>query len=65
MLVSVIGICGLRVVWIYTVFRQVNTLLSLFISYPISWLLVIAAQSVVYILLYRGLTRRKPEVAYE
>ncbi len=65
MLVSVIGICGLRVVWIYTVFRQMGTLISLFISYPISWLLVIVAQSVVYILLYRRLTRRTPEVAYE
>lgn len=37
MMVSLIGVCGLRVVWIYTVFAANPTLETLYISYPISW----------------------------
>lgn len=39
---SLLGSCALRVVWIYTVFAWVGTLQSLYISYPISWLLTFA-----------------------
>ena len=38
MCVSIIGVCGFRLVWIFTVFRAVQTPPSLFISYPISWI---------------------------
>ena len=38
MIVSIIGVCGVRIVWILTVFRTIDhTLESLFISYPVSW----------------------------
>ena len=39
MIISVIGVCGFRLMWIFTVFRipQFHTLHSLFASYPISW----------------------------
>ncbi len=39
MTVSLIGACLLRLVWVWTVFPQKNTLDSIFISYPISWAL--------------------------
>jgi putative MATE family efflux protein len=45
-LVSLVGICGLRIVWIYTVFPVRHTFMTLLLSYPISWaatLAVIAA----------------------
>lgn len=35
--VSLIGSCVLRIVWIYTVFAANPTLESIYISYPISW----------------------------
>ena len=38
MLISLIGGCLLRLVWIWTVFAAVPTLDSIFISYPISWI---------------------------
>ncbi len=37
MLVSIVGVCGVRIVWIFTVFQQIHTLPSLYISYILSW----------------------------
>jgi len=37
MIVSVIGACGLRLVWVATVFPLFRTPACLYISYPISW----------------------------
>ncbi len=39
MVISLIGACLFRLVWIWTVFAAVSTLDMIFISYPISWLL--------------------------
>lgn len=36
---TLLGSCALRVIWIYTVFAFFGTLQSLYISYPISWVL--------------------------
>lgn len=35
--VSLAGVCGLRIVWVYTVFQSIHTLQTLYLSYPISW----------------------------
>ncbi len=45
MVITVVGVCVMRIVWIYTVFAlpQYHTFSGLFISYPISWLLTFAA----------------------
>lgn len=43
-IISLVGSCLLRVVWIFTVFEHFLTLESLYISYPISWLLTGAVQ---------------------
>lgn len=37
MIVSLIGACGLRVVWIFTVFQWFRSLEILYVSYPITW----------------------------
>ncbi len=39
MLISLIGACLLRLVWVWVVFPRFLTLDSIFISYPISWIL--------------------------
>ena len=43
MFISVFGICGFRIVWIYTAFNTpvFHTLWGLYLSYPISWSIVI------------------------
>ena len=55
MVISVLGVCGLRVAWIYTVFRmpQFHTPESLYITYPLSWLLTFAAQTIAFIIIYK------------
>jgi Na+-driven multidrug efflux pump len=50
MIVSLIGVCALRVIWIYTIFAQEKTLDSLYISYPISWTVTVI--TLVLLILY-------------
>jgi Na+-driven multidrug efflux pump len=38
MIVSIVGVCGVRLLWIATVFQHIHTTDMLYISYPISWL---------------------------
>ena len=37
MAVSILGVCGVRLMWIATIFQKVHTPQCLFLSYPISW----------------------------
>ena len=37
MIVSTIGACGLRILWIFTIFAWNPTLGTLYVSYPITW----------------------------
>lgn len=53
MVISVLGICGMRIGWIYTVFAEHHTPAALFISYPISWGLTFVAEFVVFVIIYR------------
>ena len=39
--ITIVGTCFLRIVWIFTVFAKTNTLESLFIVFPISWVITI------------------------
>lgn len=49
MLISLITCCGVRIVWIYTVFKAVGTLESIYISYVITWSLCIASCAILYL----------------
>ncbi len=51
MCVSILGACVFRSVWIFTVFEKYHTLESLFISYPISWILTGGTHLVCYLFL--------------
>lgn len=52
MIVSLIGSCVMRVVWVYTVFNHYRTLESLFVSYPISWILTTLVHLICFIYLF-------------
>ena len=41
MLVSLAGACGLRIVWIFTVFVWKHSLFVLYLSYPITWIITL------------------------
>jgi len=37
MITSIVGVCGIRILWIATAFRAIGTFESLFLCYPLSW----------------------------
>ncbi|RGC53683.1 MATE family efflux transporter [Absiella sp. AM29-15] len=53
MLVSLTGACLFRVIWIFTIFQMEHTLFSLYISYPISWILTFSAHVICYLVVRR------------
>jgi len=65
MIITVGGVCGLRLVWIYTVFAIFHTPEVLFISYLLSWVVTAIAQGTLYFIMqYRllkkaGLVKKK------
>ena len=59
MIISVLGICGLRILWIYTIFQipAFHTPQCLYISYAVSWGLTFLFQLAAFLLIYRKKTR--------
>ena len=53
MVVSVLGVCAFRVFWIFTIFQQHRSLWTLYISYPVSWVLTAAVNMVCFMLVRR------------
>ena len=58
MIVTLMGVCVFRVVWIYTVFELYPTLRCLFISYPVTWALTAAFLAVIYYIVQARTVRR-------
>jgi Na+-driven multidrug efflux pump len=58
MIISILGICGVRIAWISTIFQmpQYHTPGYLFFSYPLSWVITLAAQLVLFAVVYRKRT---------
>ena len=52
MIITVVGVCVMRIVWIYTVFASNKTLTCLFLSYPISWALTFIAETIAFIIIW-------------
>lgn len=57
--VSLVGACLFRVVWIMTVFRAYGTLVSIYISYPISWLLTALAHFIFFTVFLTRMIRKQ------
>ena len=55
--ITLIGTCVLRVVWIMTVFEHFETLSSIYVSYPISWGLTGLVQFIMVIVTLRHQSR--------
>ncbi len=58
MFISVFGVCVVRLVWIFTIFKAHHTLDTLYVSYPISWTACIAALIVVSILIFKNIKKK-------
>ncbi len=55
MIISVLGVCGMRMGWILTIFQlpQFHTPWWLYVSYPISWIFTFAVQFAAFIVVFR------------
>ncbi len=55
MVISVLGVCGFRIGWIYTIFQipQFHTPQCLYLSYAISWSLTFLCQMAALLIVYR------------
>ena len=58
MIVSLLGACAFRVVWIYTIFSWNRTLETLYISYPVSWTLTALVHLICYIIVKKKLINK-------
>lgn len=60
LLITVTGVCGFRILWIYTVFsmEKFHSLETLYISYTISWLATFITEMIVFNILLRRHEKR-------
>lgn len=56
--ITLIGACGFRILWIVTVFRHYHTLFSLYVSYPISWIMTFVALTICFFITKRRLVAK-------
>ncbi|MCR5032028.1 MAG: MATE family efflux transporter [Lachnospiraceae bacterium] len=59
MIVSMLGACGLRILWILTVFRMYRSLTTLYISYPVSWGITVLTHMICYVIVFRKVKKRE------
>ena len=60
-IVSLTGACGLRILWIVTIFAWDPTLFVLYLSYPVSWIITTVAHLVCYFYARRKLNKQAKE----
>ncbi|MBQ4562666.1 MAG: MATE family efflux transporter [Clostridia bacterium] len=56
MIISVLGVCGVRIAWIYTVFQipQYHTPNSLYFSYTVSWTITFIIQMIAFFFVFKN-----------
>ena len=63
MVISVLGVCGLRIFWIYTVFQVYHTPQCLFFSYTVSWIVTFLFQIAAFFLVCRKFPKEENPAA--
>ena len=59
MIVSVAGVCGIRILWIVTAFRANPTFEMLCLCYPLSWIGTLAMHTLMFCVMYRKYRRQE------
>ncbi len=61
MLICVLGVCGMRIGWIYTIFQvsRFHTPQCLYVSYPISWLITFLCEFVAMMIVFKKLSKHQ------
>jgi len=54
MIMAIVGVCGIRILWILTAFRAIGTIEALFCCYPLSWLGTTVLHSAMAVYTYKN-----------
>ena len=52
-LITIFGTCGIRIIWVYTVFQEFKSLRTLYLVHPITWVLTITALVITLCVAYK------------
>lgn len=53
MVTSIIGVCGIRILWILTAFKAIGTFESLYLCYPVSWVGTMMLHIIMLVVVFR------------
>jgi len=59
MVVSVVGVCGIRISWIFIVFAQNRDLTTLYLSYPVSWFATFLIHFITYFIIKKRIEAKE------
>lgn len=48
--IAIVGVCGVRLLWVYTVFKMSPTFITLIAVYPVSWIITAVAVFAAYLI---------------
>ena len=51
-ILMVVGICGVRLIWIYTMFPLHRTIETIYLCFPISWIITSIVECILWIIVY-------------
>jgi Na+-driven multidrug efflux pump len=60
MIVSLVGSCALRLLWIATVFQMFRSTTTLYISYPLSWALTLLTHLLCFAIVRHKMKKQQP-----
>ena len=63
LIISILGACAIRIIWIFTIFPLNPTTDNLFISYPISWAITVAAHITAIVLTRKKMSQQQTSPA--
>lgn len=65
MLLSVVFTCASRLLWIATAFQYSRTVFTLYMVYPVSYILTVAAQAIAFFIVIRMAVKKYPPIPSE
>ena len=57
-IVMLAGICGVRLIWLWSVFAMSHTLSMLYVCFPISWAVTGVAEGIIWVISYRKFMKK-------
>ena len=58
-IITLLGVCALRVVWMNTVFKSVGTINSIYLNYPVSWAVTAVCLTIYFIVVNKKLKAKQ------